>query len=149
MNFSNGQIFLNRDLIRDKKLDIHLIERSVADYMRDSFPEITSIFTRDDLEDKSPEREPVNAILNGFNPVLSGDIAFRLQPGFLPRIYEKGTTHGTSYPYDTHVPLIFYGWHVPKRTVNTPVFIVDIAATLADLLKIQEPSACIGIPLIK
>jgi arylsulfatase A-like enzyme len=62
---------------------------------------------------------------------------------------EKGTTHGTTYNYDTHVPLIFYGWHVPAQTINSPVYVIDIAPTITDLIKITEPSASIGIPLIK
>jgi len=61
---------------------------------------------------------------------------------------EIGTNHGTQYSYDTHVPVIFYGWNIPAKTINTPVYIVDIAATIADLLKITEPSASLGIPII-
>jgi arylsulfatase A-like enzyme len=62
---------------------------------------------------------------------------------------EKGTTHGSAYNYDSHVPLLFYGWNIPAQTVNTLVYITDIAPTIADLLKIAEPSASIGIPLIR
>ncbi len=148
-NFSNNQIFLNHNLIADKNLNIHKVEQSYADYLRNTFPAIASIFTRDDLEMQTPNRTSTNLTLNGFNPARSGDIAITLQPGYLMSFLKKGTTHGAPYNYDTHVPMIFYGWHVPKQTVNTPVYIVDIAATIADLLKISEPSACIGIPLIK
>jgi hypothetical protein len=38
---------------------------------------------------------------------------------------------------------------VPAQTINTPVYIVDIAPTITDLLMINEPGSCIGIPLIK
>ncbi|MFH1195102.1 MAG: alkaline phosphatase PafA [bacterium] len=148
-NLSNRQIYLNRDLISKMNLDFHNVEKETADFLRNSFPEITSIFTRDFLETQTASREPTNFILNGFHPNLSGDLAYNMHPGFLNNILEKGTTHGSSYNYDTHVPMIFYGWHIPVQTENTPVYIVDIAATIADLLKIIEPNACIGIPLIK
>jgi arylsulfatase A-like enzyme len=148
-NFSNKQIFLNRTIIEKKNLNIHLVEQSVSDFLRDTFPSIAAIFTRDDLENNTPSRESSNLTLNGFNPGLSGDIAFTLKPGYLANNQEKGTTHSTSYSYDTHVPMLFYGWHIPKQVINTPVYITDIAATIADLLKITEPSASIGIPLIK
>jgi arylsulfatase A-like enzyme len=88
-------------------------------------------------------------MVNGFNPALSGDISYELRPGYLPNFMEKGTTHGSSYNYDTHSPLIFYGWHIPAQTINSPVYVIDIAVTIANLLRIQEPSAAIGIPLIK
>ncbi|MBA4406124.1 alkaline phosphatase [bacterium] len=148
-NLSNRQIFLNRELIKKNKWDIHKIERAIADYIRNTFPVVTSIFTRDDFEKDVATREPINTILNGFNPVISGDIAFNLQPGYLSNFLEQGSTHSTSYSYDTHVPMLFYGWRIPNQTLNTPVFIVDIAATISNLLGITEPSASIGIPLIK
>jgi len=148
-NISNKQIFFNRDAIKRKNLNIHKIEQEVADYIRDNFPVITSIFTRDFLETKVSSRSEKNLLLNGFNPSLSGDIAYDLRSGYLPNFMEKGTTHGTTYNYDTHVPLIFYGWHVPTQTVNTPVYVIDIAPTIANLIKITEPSASIGIPIIK
>ena len=148
-NFSNSQIFLDRKIIEAKGLDIHKVTRQIADYLRDNFPEIASVFTRDDLQNQTPSRVTTNLTLNGFNPERSGDIAFTLQPGYLLSFMDKGTTHGAPYNYDTHVPMLFYGWHIPKQTINTPVYVVDIAATIADLLKIQEPDACIGIPLIK
>ena len=148
-NVSNNQIFFNREVVMEKNLNLHLIEQKFADYLRDTYPEIASIFTRDDLEGKTAERTSTNLTLNGFNPARSGDIAVTLQPAFLSELLKQGTTHGAPYAYDTHVPMLFYGWHIPKQTVNAPVYTVDIAPTVADLLKITEPDGCIGIPLIK
>lgn len=148
-SFSNKQIFFDRDIIKKLKLDIHEIERIFVDYLRDTFPQIQSIFSRDDLDKMCASREPANYLLNGFNPAKSGDVIFNLMPGYLINFQQKGTQHGSQYAYDTHVPIIFYGWHVPAKTNNEAVFIVDIAATVANLLKITEPSACIGIPLIR
>lgn len=147
-NFSNKQIFLNWGIIENKNLDIRKVENEISFYIRSRFSAITSIFTRSYLETQRPTREAINPLLNGFNPTYSGDIAINLQPGYLNNIFGIGTTHGTSYNYDRHIPLIFYGWNIPKQTLNTPVYIVDIAATICNLLNIQEPSACIGIPLI-
>jgi predicted AlkP superfamily pyrophosphatase or phosphodiesterase len=148
-NVSNSQIYFDRNIIKKKNLEIHQIEQTISDYLRDTFPVIAEIFTRDELENNTPSRESSNLILNGFNPSISGDIAFTLRPGYLANYQEKGTTHSSPYSYDTHVPMIFYGWHIPAQVVNIPVYTIDIAATIADLLKITEPSASIGIPLIK
>jgi predicted AlkP superfamily pyrophosphatase or phosphodiesterase len=147
-SISNKQIFLNRDVLKKNNLDIHAVEQKLVDYMRDTFPEMTSIFTRDYLETQVAARDQINLLLNGYNPSLSGDIAFDLRSGFLTGFMEKGTTHGTTYSYDTHVPLIFYGWHIHAQTINTPVYTTDIAATISNLLNITEPSASIGVPLL-
>ncbi|MDP4190601.1 MAG: alkaline phosphatase family protein [Bacteroidota bacterium] len=147
--YINSQIYLNHEEIRKSNLDYHAVLQSFSDYLRNTFPQISSIFTKDELEKKVAQRESDNLILNGFNKVRSGDIAFTLQPGYLGSFLNMGTTHGAPYAYDTHVPVLFYGWHIPKQTVNTPVYTVDIAATIANLLNITEPSASMGIPLIK
>ncbi|MCZ7609835.1 MAG: alkaline phosphatase family protein [Ignavibacterium sp.] len=148
-NHSNRQIFLNHDLIRNNKLNLQLIRTELVEYMRETFPQLTSIFTRDYLDTQVASRDQKNLTVNGFHPTYSGDIAYDLQPGYLPDYKKTGTSHGTIFSYDTHIPIIFYGWNIPAQTINTPVYIVDIAPTIADLLKITEPSASIGIPIIK
>lgn len=147
--YSYGFIYLNKNLINQNRLDYTKIEKDISNYLRDVFPEIQTIVTRSDLEKYQASRNCENFILNGWHPYKSADIIFTLRPGYLFRFLEQGTTHGTSYTYDTHIPLIFYGWNIPKQTINDKVYIVDIAPTIASLLKIAEPNACIGVPLIK
>jgi predicted AlkP superfamily pyrophosphatase or phosphodiesterase len=148
-NFSNGQIFLNHSLIEKKLLDIHKVMKQLADYIGESLPAASEVYTRDDLEKQTAYRNNSNLILNGYNVKRSGDIIIALNPGYLIDNLGAGTTHGAQYAYDTHVPVLFYGWHIPAQTVNTPVYIVDIAPTIADLLKITEPDGSMGIPLLK
>jgi len=148
-NFSNGQIFLNHSLITKEHLDIHNVMKLFADYIGETFPAVSAVFTRDDLERQTAYRTNPTLVINGYNVNRSGDIVLSLEPGYLLNKLGAGTTHGTQYNYDTHVPMLFYGWHVPAQTVNTPVYTVDIAPTVADLLKISEPDCCMGIPLIK
>jgi hypothetical protein len=148
-NFSNKQIYFNRSEIKKSGIDVHSLQQKASDFIREKYPVVNTILTRDALEGLTASREPINPVLNSYNPALCGDILYTLQPGYLPNFQEKGTTHASQYSYDTHVPIIFYGWKIPAQTIITPVYIVDIAPTIADLLKIMEPSASIGIPLIK
>ncbi|WP_263409664.1 alkaline phosphatase family protein [Terriglobus tenax] len=55
-----------------------------------------------------------------------------------------GTTHYSSYSYDRHVPLDFYGSAFIPGTYHDRVAPVDIAATFASLLRINQPSASVG-----
>jgi arylsulfatase A-like enzyme len=55
-----------------------------------------------------------------------------------------GATHFSPYSYDRHVPLGFYGSVFTPGTFPGRVQPVDIAATLADLLGVNQPSASIG-----
>jgi len=56
----------------------------------------------------------------------------------------SGTNHFTPYSYDRHVPLAFYGAPFLPGTYRGRVQPVDIAATFASLLGVNQPSASIG-----
>lgn len=91
-------------------------------------------------------------IINGYNPKRSGDIQIILQPGYYgfgDDSYSAGTNHGVWCPYDSHIPLLFMGWHIPAG-VRDPheVHVTDIAATICSLLKVQVPDGCIGKPVV-
>ncbi|HEX6915462.1 MAG TPA: alkaline phosphatase PafA [Chitinophagaceae bacterium] len=82
-------------------------------------------------------------LANGYNQKLSGDIQFNYKPQWFDG-GARGTSHGVWYAYDTHIPLIFYGWNIAKGSSNREIYMTDIAPTIAALLKIQMPSGSIG-----
>lgn len=89
-------------------------------------------------------------IRNGYNSDRSGDVMILLKPQWFIG-YKTGTTHSTLYAYDTHVPLVFYGWKVKPSEVTERTNISDISTSLANWLHCMEPSGSIGriIPLKK
>ena len=79
-------------------------------------------------------------------PVRSGDLVVKYAPGWLE--YGKtGTTHGSYYNYDTHVPMLWYGWKIPAGTISEYRRITDIAPTLSFILNIPLPNASTGEPI--
>ena len=56
----------------------------------------------------------------------------------------SGTTHFSPYSYDRHVPLAFFGSPFVPGTYLQRTAPVDIAATFAALLRVNQPSACVG-----
>ena len=86
-------------------------------------------------------------IVNGYNPERSGDFYVVTKPGTVdanPNPDYIGTGHSVWNPYDSHIPLVFMGWHIAKGQTSTPTNIVDIAPTVCELLHIQMPNACVG-----
>ncbi|MGA3263833.1 MAG: alkaline phosphatase family protein [Terracidiphilus sp.] len=55
-----------------------------------------------------------------------------------------GTTHFSPWSYDRHVPLAFYGAPFRPGEYHGRVAPVDLAATLASLAGINQPSAAVG-----
>ena len=101
-----------------------------------------------DLEGFSAVRGMGHLVLNGMNPLRTGDLVFDLYPNYTTGGgHEVGTTHGSSFDYDTHVPLLFFGKGVPKMRSVEEVYILDIAPTISNLMGMMEPDGCIGKPL--
>ncbi len=149
LSYENQQVYLNRPLIAQKGLDLAKVQNEVADLLR-AQPHISEAITANDLQHGHWSEGTAMYQENGFYAPRSGDVLAVLAPGWLeaygfPVI--KGTTHGASWAYDTHVPLLFWGWHVRHGESVAPVRIVDIAPTVARYLHIQEPSGCTGEPL--
>jgi arylsulfatase A-like enzyme len=57
---------------------------------------------------------------------------------------QVGTSHGTGYSYDTHVPLLIYGWNVTPGSSNENIIVQDIAPTLHGLLKLNTNTSFDG-----
>jgi hypothetical protein len=88
----------------------------------------------------------LSRIYMGYNDVRSGDVVLNYLPAYLD--YQKtGTTHGAAYTYDTHVPLIWYGWKISAGASYEPVNISDIAPTISSFLDIAFPNGCVGQPI--
>ena len=77
-------------------------------------------------------------------PHRGPDVFFVQQPFSLWNGDRGGTTHGTPYTYDTHVPLIFYGSAFRAGTYPENVSTIDLAPTLAAALGINSPSLATG-----
>jgi hypothetical protein len=56
----------------------------------------------------------------------------------------NGTTHFSPFSYDRHVPLGFYGAPFATGVYHGRVEPIDLAATFASILGINQPSSSIG-----
>ena len=81
----------------------------------------------------------MNFIVKGYDVTQNGDIIILDKPGYI-EYSGTGTSHGTPYSYDTHVPAIFYGWHIKKGESYDKKYITEIAPTLSQKLKITFPN---------
>ena len=151
LDFENQQVYLNRPLLAQKRLPLADMEAEVADYAR-AYPGVVAALPALDLQKSHWTDGPAMYQENGFYAPRSGDVLVTFAPGWLEAYVfpvVKGTTHGASWAYDTHVPLLFWGWGVRHGESATPVRMVDVAPTLARWLHIQEPSGCSGVPLLE
>lgn len=145
-NVSNHQIFLNYDKIKMLQIDIPKLYFDLKSFCY-QYPEIAEVFTKSELVSSLNNQLSIyEFVSNGFSPSRSGDIIFVIHPGNLDYGLQ-GTTHGSGFNYDTHVPLIFYGFK-NKAIVSTKYYrITQIAPTLSFLLNINIPNTCFDVPI--
>jgi predicted AlkP superfamily pyrophosphatase or phosphodiesterase len=142
-SISNYQVNFNLPMIYAGHFDYTAIKKMVVDYLQQQ-PGIC--FAVDVAEiGNSPVPEPLKTMItNGYNFKRSGAVQIVLNPGWFEGYSETGTTHGTWNPYDTHIPLLWYGWKIKKGNTKREIHVTDIAPTIATLLNIQMPNGSIG-----
>ena len=142
----NQQVYLHHDSLAALKWNPDVVNSVMIDYLR-AQPGVYDAFTRQQLQTLPADYPFVSEIRRGIHPRRSGDIIIQFDPAWHPddQLFTKGgTTHGSPYAYDTHVPLLWYGWHIQPGITYAPVNITDIAPTLAALLRIMEPNGNTG-----
>lgn len=144
-NYSNGQLFLNHETL--KKLGLNKFE--VADILAQeiiNYKDVYKVATAKTMQTTNFTDGILSTLQNGYNQKYSGDVLVVPYPASLAR-GRTGTSHGSGYNYDTHIPLIFYGNGIKKGASDKKYDITDIAPTIASLLKITRPNACVGITI--
>ena len=144
----NYQIFLDNEKIDSLGISKENVVAAAIDYIKRG----EGVYCAVEQENAGTATLPSpikDRIVNGYYPGRSGEIQIIMQPGWYGLESEAtgGTDHGVWHPYDTHVPLIFFGSGINPGATFTPVEITDIAATVCALLHIQMPDGCIGKPV--
>ncbi|MDT8410832.1 MAG: alkaline phosphatase PafA [Vicingaceae bacterium] len=142
-NLSNYQLFFNHALIKEHQLNLIDIENAAVNFMLTQ-EGIVKAVSSTNLKATEFSDKIMGNVQRGFHQVRSGDVLFVLAPGWINKWNTKGTTHGSPYNYDTHVPLLWYGTNIKKGVRKEQLAITDIATTLSVLLNISLPSSCDG-----
>jgi predicted AlkP superfamily pyrophosphatase or phosphodiesterase len=146
-NFHEG-IYLDRQRIAQSGRPRAEVEQIAADFLRRS-PIVADVFTRTELASGKPHASAYTTqFLNAFHEKNSGDLLLLHRTNQLVIATPTGTDHGTPYPYDSHVPLVFLGPGFAPGTVKTRARTVDIAPTVAEVLGIARPDNLDGVPLV-
>lgn len=142
LGLDNYQVYLNNALLLKNGADRAKLKAALTQFLQQQ-EGIEAVY---DLEAEGVlAPQPLrDAMLAGHHPGRSGSLVVLTAPGWYAGYGATGTTHGTWHPYDTHIPLLWYGWGIPAGATHRRVHMTDIAPTLCALLHIQMPNACVG-----
>jgi predicted AlkP superfamily pyrophosphatase or phosphodiesterase len=134
--------YLNYELMETLKLDASEVRR-VAAAAATRVPHVARVYTRDQLLLGDVPNDRIGSrVLRSFSAQRSGDLEIILEPYWMRQA--EGTTHGTPYSYDAHIPLILMGRRIRPGEYSDHVALNDLAPTLATLLGVEIPAGSAG-----
>ncbi len=138
LEYGSFNLFLNKEIIKAKNLDLPKVKQAFKDFlMTQNY--VKRAYTEEEILANSGTDYHLNCIAKGYDATQNGDIIVLDKPGFI-EYGPTGTSHGTTYSYDTHVPLIFFGWNIKHGESHDKKTITEIAPTLAQKLSITMPN---------
>jgi hypothetical protein len=143
---SGSWFYLNKGVMRESGLSASQVEQAAANWLAKQ-PGVQAAYTRSQVEGKPKLDDPVTeSVRLSFDPERSGDVKVLLKPyhlfsANLLKSPAYATTHGSPYPYDTHVPLLVFGPGIRPGRHTEKVTPQALATILAKALDIPPPSA--------
>ena len=138
LEYSSFNLFFNKEIIKTKSLELVKVKQAFKDYLQ-AQEQVKRVYTEEEILANSGSDLYLDFIANGYDVTQNGDLVVLDKPGFI-EYGATGTSHGTVYSYDTHVPLLFYGWNIKKGTTSDKKYITEIAPTLAQKIKVAFPN---------
>jgi len=150
--FNPPYIYLNKQVIKEKGLDLAEVEEVVANEIMKFKGVNNAISSTALMEGRVANTEDMRLILNSHNVKRSGDIFILFEPNWFINDFDGLTvacTHGSLWNYDTFVPVIFAGANIKPKKVYRKIETVDVARTLSAYVNVKPPSGANGNILIE
>ena len=145
--YHGQQIYLNRLLIEDAKMDLAQVQNNVANLML-QFSGVANTMTASTLQSTNFTHGIFSTMQKGYNQKRSGDVLIQFTTGWAEKPLDGNGISGP-YGHDRRVPLIWYGWKIGRNAVRRPVDLTDIAPTISTLLEISYPNSASGEPILE
>ena len=143
LGYENRNIYLNHNLIKEKKLSIPALQHEVATFCM-QLKGVSHALAADALRNSYFGSGYGRKIQNGFYPRRSGDVIVNLMPDWIEECGSKRSLSGSMYLYDRQVPLIIFGGGVKPAQSHDNIDLTAVAPTVAYILGITPPSAAEG-----
>jgi hypothetical protein len=145
---SGPWIYLRSKTIKEMGVPQSDVEKALAGWLIEQ-PGVESAYTRTMLTTPGAKLDPQGQMVTRcFYPDRCGDVYVLLRPYCLSSAATgTGTTHGTPWEYDTHVPLLVYGTGVEPGVRDVRVTPLAAAVILAKAAGIAPPAgATVPVP---
>ncbi|MEB3799867.1 alkaline phosphatase family protein [Flavobacterium columnare] len=145
--YDSFNVFLDKAKIKEKGLELSKVKNAVKEFLYTQ-KHVKRVYDENEIIAGSVADNYLNFVSKGYDPVQNGELIIVDKPAYM-QYQTTGTSHGSPYSYDTHVPCLFYGWGIKKGENFDKKDITQIAPTLALKLKTTLPNSTDAIPLIE
>lgn len=138
--FYNGQVYLNRELIKQKEISLKEIQDKAAEFITD-FTGVQEVYTSYQLQ--HGQWNPVMEYYkNAYTRETSGDLFVEIQPGF-KIVNEQDVSFKEKQVRNNAVvcPVIFFGDGVKPSRIKRTIKATEIAPTVSYIMRIRSPNA--------
>jgi len=142
-----NELYLNRKKLAAADLELDDVTEALARIIT-GMPGVYAAYPTEIIRWNGSDEFPLRAIKRGLHPDLAGDVIWVLDSGWM-EYGPRGTTHGSPWAYDTHIPFLIMGPGVKQGRTFRETHIRDIASTLSALLHIPLPSGNTGQPIVE
>ncbi|MDR7333236.1 alkaline phosphatase family protein [Roseateles asaccharophilus] len=142
--FSAAGLLLNDKLAAERGLDFAAVQAAARDELL-KLPGVSAVFTREQLLGSDKSTLYLEAMRKSFDPTRAAQLQIVLKPHWIFSYRPGGSTHGSPYEYDTHVPLLFWGpGYVGQGEMQARAEVADLAPTLAAVAGLPAPAQAQG-----
>lgn len=147
-NYASGEIYLDQKLCEERHVSFDTLLNESAQFMK-QVAGIGDAVVAKQLSTIYSESPIIETMRRNYHPQRSGDILLNLNPGWAEE--QDDGSELTQLWGKEYVPLIFYGWKVPRNTIYERHNMADVAPTICSFIKVSVPNGCSGvqIPVLK
>lgn len=145
---SGPWVYLNARAVKAAGVEQAGVEEALARWLTEQ-DGVKGAYTRAALVAGPPATDPIGQMVaRSFRPERCGDVYVLLKPYYLASAaLGTGTTHGSPWEYDTHVPLVVYGTGVVPGVSKERVSPLAAAAILSEAAGVKPPTgATVPVP---
>lgn len=144
---NSKDIYFDHALIASKELDLEDFQQSAIEFFR-KYDWVYDVYSAEEMQEQEYTQGIRYLLQQAYYSGRSADIMIVSKPGYLSESWKRGgTSHGSPFRYDTHVPILLYGAQIPKGNTVREVSITDIIPTMSMILGLQLPSGATGHPI--
>lgn len=139
--FSSHDLYFNDSAFTSEKATRMEIEDAAKTFLKNT-DGMAEVYSADELYDNG-DTSLRSMLFRGMHPQRKADIYYVMKPQWMD-YSATGTTHGSGYDYDTHVPFLLWGGDVKHSSSMEYYTITDIAPTVCMYLHALFPGGSTG-----